>query len=192
MIKVWKLFSRGAGKRISSWTKINCDWDKRRYHTWDVISSDGLKADRNKIDALINMPLPTDKHGVQRYLGMVNYLQKFAPHLSDLTLPLRDFLKQDFEIVLEQAVHGECIKQIYEVLTTAPVLRYFDPKLQTVLQCDSCDTGLGACLMQTGQPVAYASRSLTLKGIVLSGRKSYWALSSAWENLRTTFMAAKF
>ena len=40
-----------------------------------VISSDGFKADRNRIDALIIMPLPTDKHGVQRYLGMVNYLQ---------------------------------------------------------------------------------------------------------------------
>lgn len=51
-----------------------------------VISSDGLKADRNQIDALINMPLPTDKHRVQRYLGMVNYLQKFAPHLSDSTI----------------------------------------------------------------------------------------------------------
>ena len=126
-----------------------------------VISSDGLKADRNKVDALINMPLPTDKHRVQRYLGMVNYLQKFAPHLSDLTLPLWDLLKQNSEFVWEQALHGECIKQINEVLSTAPVLRYFDPKLQTVLQCGSSDTGLGACLMQNGQPVAYASRSLT-------------------------------
>ena len=92
---------------------------------------------------------------------MVNYLQKFAPHLSDLTLPLWDLLNQDSEFVWEQAVHGECIKQINEVLTTAPVLRYFDPDIQTVLQCDSSDTGLGACLMQGGQPVAYASRSLT-------------------------------
>ena len=41
------------------------------------------------------------------------------------------------------------------------MLRYFDPDIQTVLQCDSSDTGLGACLMQGGQPVAYASRSLT-------------------------------
>jgi hypothetical protein len=29
------------------------------------------------------------------------------------------------------------------------------------LQCDASDTGLGATLMQNGQPVAYASRFLT-------------------------------
>ena len=146
---------------------IRLNKDKLRLRQKEVsymghtISSNGLKADKNKIDAIVNMPYPTDKHGVQRYLGMVNYLQKFAPHLSDLTLPLRDLLKQDSEFVWEQAVHGECIRQINEVLTTTPVLRYFDPELQTVLQCDSSDTGLGACLMQMGQPVAYASRSLT-------------------------------
>ena len=119
-----------------------------------VINADGLKADKNKIDVLINMPLPIDKHAVQRFLGMVNYLQKFAPNLSVLTLPLRNLLKQDSEFVWEQAVHGECIQQINEVKTTAPVLRYFDPDIRAVLQCDSSDTGLGACLMQGGQPVA--------------------------------------
>ena len=41
------------------------------------------------------------------------------------------------------------------------MLRYFDPKLQTVLQCDSSDTGVVACLMPNSQPVAYVSRSLT-------------------------------
>ena len=30
-----------------------------------------------------------------------------------------------------------------------------------MLQCDASDTGLGATLLQNGQPVAYASRSLT-------------------------------
>ena len=30
-----------------------------------------------------------------------------------------------------------------------------------MLQCDASDTGLGATLLQNGQPVAYASHSLT-------------------------------
>ena len=41
------------------------------------------------------------------------------------------------------------------------MLRYFDPAQETVLQCDASDTGLGATLLQNGQSVAYASRSLT-------------------------------
>ena len=35
-----------------------------------VITSDGLQADPNKIKAILNMPIPTDKEAVQRLLGM--------------------------------------------------------------------------------------------------------------------------
>lgn len=36
------------------------------------------------------MPTPEDKEGVQRLLGMTNFLQRFAPQLSEITSPLRD------------------------------------------------------------------------------------------------------
>lgn len=32
---------------------------------------------------------------------------------------------------------------------------------KTVLQCDASVSGLGACLLQDGHPIAYASRALT-------------------------------
>ena len=48
-----------------------------------------------------------------------------------------------------------------QIISEAPVLKYFDPKADTELQCDASDKGLGACLMQEGQPVAYASRAMT-------------------------------
>ena len=41
------------------------------------------------------------------------------------------------------------------------MLRYFSPYEGLELQCDASQKGLGACLMQSGQPIAYASRSLT-------------------------------
>ena len=42
------------------------------------------------------------------------------------------------------------------------MLRYFDEKEQeTTLQCYASEKGRGACLMQKGQPVQYASRALT-------------------------------
>lgn len=36
------------------------------------------------------MPTPEDKEGVQRLFGMTNFLQRFAPQLSEITSPLRD------------------------------------------------------------------------------------------------------
>lgn len=43
----------------------------------------------------------------------------------------------------------------------APLLRFFDPKKQLVIQADVSKDGFGACLLQEGHPVAYTSRSWT-------------------------------
>lgn len=44
---------------------------------------------------------------------------------------------------------------------STPVLRYYNLQEEVTLQCDASQFGLGAALLQNGQPVAYASRALT-------------------------------
>jgi len=90
-------------------------------------------------------------------MGMVSYLQKFAPSLSELTTPIRTLLKDDAEFLWEESVHGECLERVKAGIASAPVLKYFDPSVEAVLQCDASQHGLGACLKQNGQPVTYAS-----------------------------------
>ena len=85
-----------------------------------IISSEGLRADPNKLKAINEMPPPTDKEGVQRVLGMINYVQKFAPNLADLAKPLRELVKKDNEFVWDEEVHGQCLDQVKQVLTQAP------------------------------------------------------------------------
>ena len=46
-------------------------------------------------------------------------------------------------------------------MVSTPILRYYNLKEEVTLQCDASQSGLGAALMQFGQPVAYASRALT-------------------------------
>ena len=87
-----------------------------------IISSEGLRADPNKLKAINEMPPPKDKEGVQRVLGMINYMQKFAPNLTDLAKPLRELVKKDNEFVWDKEVHGQCLDQVKQVLTHAPVL----------------------------------------------------------------------
>ena len=38
---------------------------------------------------------------------------------------------------------------------------YYNVNDEVTLQCDASQSGLGAALMQNGQPVAYGSRALT-------------------------------
>ena len=68
-----------------------------------VATSDGLGIDPTKVKAIVDMPNPTDVPGVQRLLGLAQYLAKFLPHLSDITKPLRDLTRNDTEWVCESS-----------------------------------------------------------------------------------------
>lgn len=47
------------------------------------------------------------------------------------------------------------------MLTSAPVLQYFDGKKPILIQSDSSQFALGAALIQDGKILVYASRTLT-------------------------------
>jgi hypothetical protein len=125
-----------------------------------VATDKGLRADPAKIQAITNMRRPVDVAGVQCLLGMAQYLAKFLPHLSDLTKPLRDLTHKEVEWVWDQP-QEHAFNKLLEAITNTPVLRYYNLAEEVTIQCDASQTGLGAALMQSGQPVAYASRALT-------------------------------
>lgn len=60
-----------------------------------VFSSDGLHADPLKIKAICEMPEPTNTAALQRFLGMVNYMGKFIPNLSDIAASLHQLTHKD-------------------------------------------------------------------------------------------------
>ena len=113
-----------------------------------IISSDGLKPDAAKIQGIQDMPSPTSKQDVKRLLGMVNYLQRFAPKLSEITAPLRDLLKEQTCFKWD-AVQEVSLAAIKKVISEAPVLKFFDPNDSVEILCDASDRGLGACLSQS-------------------------------------------
>lgn len=67
--------------------KLNADKFRLRQskvpYIGHLLTSEGLKVDPEKVRAINEMPRPADVKGVQRLLGMVNYLSKFCKHLSD-------------------------------------------------------------------------------------------------------------
>ena len=126
----------------------------------NLISSDGLKPDPKKIEAIVNMPKPTDVTSLQRLMGMIKYLAQYIPNESAITEPLRELLKKDAEWAWHPE-HDKAIENLKAVLTNKPVLAFFDVKQPVTIQADASQSGLGACLVQRGKPVAYASRAMT-------------------------------
>ena len=125
-----------------------------------LLTSDGLKPDPNKVKAIVEMPTPADKQSLQRLLGMITYLSKFLPNLSEVTKPLRRLLDKDVEWRWDDS-HKEALNRVKHLITREPVLSYFDNAKEVTLQCDASESGLGATIMQEGRPVAFSSRALT-------------------------------
>ena len=51
-----------------------------------IISPDGVKADPAKVAAIVDMPVPESKEDVRRFIGLINYLLKYCPNLSSITI----------------------------------------------------------------------------------------------------------
>ena len=66
------------------------------------------------------------------------------------------------EFYWDYSYNGVCLQKIKDMLCETPILRYFDHKEANIeLQCDASQSGLGACLMQSGQPIGYVACALT-------------------------------
>ena len=125
-----------------------------------ILTDTGLQANPSKIDAIVKMPPPPDVKTLQSYLGLVNYMARFQPSLSSVSRPLRDLLKEKVDYVWSPEA-DKAFNDIKRAITFAPVLSYFDPKKDTVIQSDASMNGLGCALIQDDKPVCYASRALT-------------------------------
>ena len=101
-----------------------------------VATDQGLKVDPAKVRAVVEMPPPTDKQGVQRLLGLAQYLAKFLPYLSEYTKPLRDLTQSNALWVWEEA-QQTAFKKLKEMVTCTPVLHYYNLKEEITLQSDA-------------------------------------------------------
>ena len=88
------------------------------------------------------MPKPADAHAVQRYLGMLNFLARFCPKLSDAVKPLRELTHKDVTLQWTDS-YNKAFVESKELIAHAPVLHYFNPQLPVTLQVDASGVGLG-------------------------------------------------
>ena len=109
------------------------------------ISSEGIKIDPSKIEAITKAPLPRSVNELQRFLGVINYLGKFIPNLTEHTAPLRNLLKKNVFFKLQKH-QLNVIENLKTLVTSAPCLKIFDSKLPTRLKTDASSVGLGAFL----------------------------------------------
>ena len=102
------------------------------------------------------MELPQDVETMRRFLGLINYLNRFISCLAELSDLLREIWRQKMEFRLNKTceVAFQCCKEEISKNITLP---YYNPKTFTILQTDTSKKGLEAVLLQNSKPVMFAS-----------------------------------
>ena len=120
-------------------------------------SVEGMHPCPKKIQGITKMIPPIDKQQLASFIGMVTYMGNCMPHLSHHTDPLRAMLKQDLVFHWDEMVNSS-FQKIKDLIakTMAQPLRYYDKTKPVVVQSNTSRRGFGACLLQEGQPIAFA------------------------------------
>ena len=126
-------------------------------HVW---SENGISPDPKKIQALKHMEFPPDKETMRSFLGMINYLNRYSALSAHLAALLSSLTHQAADYKPEKT-HMENFQRLKMEISKTEALPYFNTSAETTLQTDASKKGLGACLIQNGKVVCYASRSLT-------------------------------
>ncbi|UYV72662.1 K02A2.6-like [Cordylochernes scorpioides] len=96
------------------------------------IDEHGIKADEKKVKAIAEMKPPTDVHGVQSFMGMVNFLGRFVPNLAEITKPLNDLRKKDVSFIW-RSPQKKAFEKVKDVLASDRVLASFDISKKTMV-----------------------------------------------------------
>ena len=122
--------------------KLNFKKEKSQIYKTEVpyvghlLTQEGLKPNPDKVQAIIDMEVPSDKQGVQRCLGMLGYVRKFIPKLSEIAKPLRTLFSKDIAWHWDNEQEQAFIS-LKELLMKSPVLWNFDVRKPITVQVDA-------------------------------------------------------
>ena len=127
------------------------------------INSEGIKPAKDKVEALIKAPRPTNVTEVRAFLGLVNFYRKFVKGITEVVYPLYELERKDQKFVWTKS-YEDALNKVKDAIVNSPVITNFDPTKETILTTDASSYGIGAVLSQTdkGQEkvVSFFSRTL--------------------------------
>ena len=118
------------------------------------VSQGVIRPDPERLQALMELPLPSSQKSLQRTIGLFAYYSKWLHQFSDKIkplseakcFPLNDEARKAFE---------ELKKELADV-----ALQNIDESKEFDVECDASDVAISATLNQEGRPVAFMSRML--------------------------------
>ena len=98
------------------------------------------------------MEFPPDKETMHSFLGLVNFLNRYTPRLTELCSSLGKLILKDSHYIPCTSEHAafDVIKAEFKKKIILP---YFDRNKENILQTDASKKGFGAVILQEEQPI---------------------------------------
>lgn len=156
-----------------------------------IISSDGVRTDPRKIEAMQQWPIPRSVKALRGFLGLKGYYRKFIQNYGVIAAPLTALLKKNAFLWSPQAeLAFEALKR---AVSSPPVLALPNFSKTFVVDCDASNYGIGAVSMQDHRPLAFHSQALKGRSLHLSTyEKEFLALVSAVKRWRPYLVGKPF
>ena len=130
-----------------------------------IVSDKGIGPNLSKVESVKEWPKPTNVKDIQAFLGLVNYYRKFIKGFSGIATPLTKLTYKDTPFIWNHDCE-EAFKELKYRLATMPILAIFDLEREAILETNTSDYAIGACLTQKGdnkklRTMAYYSYKMT-------------------------------
>ena len=135
-----------------------------------INSAKGIQVHPAKVSIVKNWPVPESKHDMQNFLGLANYFHKFIMGYAQLVAPMQQLTKKDRDYAWTEECNA-AFTGVKNALCTAPVLSLPDLQQPSGVVCDAFGVGLGAVLIQDGQPVSFWANLKQSKTALLVSKK---------------------
>ncbi|KMQ86388.1 gag-pol polyprotein [Lasius niger] len=135
-----------------------------------TISAAGTKPLPDKVQAVLDLPLPVTVHELRKFLGFLNFYRRHIPHAAKTQACLNDYLagskKNDKRKIDWTDSSRAAFAQSKQELANAALLAHPSPNAVLALHTDASDFSIGSALHQVDsnnvlQPLAFFSRKLS-------------------------------
>jgi hypothetical protein len=138
-----------------------------------ILTRDGIKPQRNKVQAILAIQLPQNVREPRHFLGMVQYYRDLWPRRSKMLAPLTSLVGECGQTKVSKAkgtkkapwnwdkVHQRAFNHVKATIAREVVFAYPDYSKVFEIYTDASSKQLGAVITQENRPIAFFSRKLS-------------------------------
>lgn len=131
-----------------------------------TVNKNGVKKTKDRTEAILQTPQPTNITEVRAFAGLVNYYGRFIKNIADIMCPIYNLLKKNEPFEWNNAC-SQAFEKIKRGIAHDVTLSHFNPDWPIILETDASEKGIGGALSHklpdgTERPIAFFSRTLTV------------------------------